>query len=51
VLQQSMPHMVIDSLALIARLPGDLAHRRRRHEGPTGEGLGMLVLHVGGLRE
>jgi hypothetical protein len=32
-------------------LPSDLAHGRRRRDVPTGENLGVLVLHAGGLRE
>jgi hypothetical protein len=49
-LRQPMSCVAIESLALIAHLPNNLAHERHRREGPAGEGLGMLVLHTGGLR-
>jgi hypothetical protein len=47
--QRSMPHVVIESLALIAHLPSNLAHGRHHHDGPTSEDLGVSVLHAGGL--
>jgi hypothetical protein len=45
-----MLRVAIESLMVIAHLAGDLAHGRCRRDGPTGENLGVLVIHAGGLR-
>jgi hypothetical protein len=39
---------VIESIALMAHLPDDLTHGRRRRDGPASENLGVLVLLMGG---